>query len=559
MVRKGQTGSNAGITIIVVVVLMILYLLFLPPGDRQTILEGGVPTGMHNTNGNDDGTYTSSGTLQKYLLRENVGNVYEQDKDEITINLLTANIGTNTQAQIIKQKNVVYIKNSAFQDIKDSMTFELDSDLAENLILSFNSEKGEGTLQVAINGETIYRGELKNKNSPPIYIEKEQLKGINEITFEVDNPGIIFWRYNEYLLSDVKIIADVTDVTNSKNEQTFSIKEADYEQIDTARLKYIPVCKEYEIQNMEIILNNQRIFKGIPDCNAHNFIAISKTQVKSGINELEFNVEKGTLLADRPELQLKFSEPEYPIYYFELNDKYFDTQTKEKQCGDIDGQCPSGCTEDEDKDCCFKRSSNYWCDTDTNNFNDRCISFVADCDRCEAGYEDRSGDAPDRCVDEYEDTGYCGDDDDDYCPTGCSKYYDKDCCFEDGPNYWCEDVPRQGLESVCEAEIDANECDDCIYGYKDEDGDKPSCNLNTITDEDEQLSEMYDIKYEMTFPNNDKKELNIWINGKKFGINTLEEKYDRLIDEYVKSGSNSIEIRPEKDATITELVVKLLR
>ena len=562
MVRKGQTGSNAAITIIIVVVLMILYILFLPPEDRQNLLEGGVPTGTDNRGGTWDGG-SSTGTLQKYLLRENIGKVYEQDKEETTIELLTANIGTNTEAQVVKQKNVVYVKNSAFQDITDKMTFELDSDLAENLLLSFNIERGEGMLTIHLNGDTIFRGELKKINSPPIYIEKEQLQEINEITFEVDTPGIIFWRYNEYMLSDIKLTADITDVTNAKNEQTFNIEEVDYERTDTARMKYIPVCKEYQIQNMEINLNGQRIFKGIPDCNVHNFIAISKTQLNTGINELEFKVERGTLIADRPELELKFEEADYPIYYFEMEDNYFYSQNKEELCGEIDGVCPSGCEEDEDKDCCFRRSTNYWCDTDTNNFNDRCVSFVADCNRCAAGYEDRSGDAPDKCTKPYEDEreeGYCGDDKDGICPKGCSKYYDKDCCYRDGPNYWCEDVPRQGLQSVCEAEIDAAECDDCPFGYRDEDGDKPSCNTNTIDDdEEEELKDDYDVKFEMTFPNNDRKELDIWINGKKFGINTMAPSYNKIIDEYVKPGSNSIEIRPQKDGIITEIEIKLLR
>lgn len=558
--RKAQTGSNAAVTIIVVTILIVLYLLFLPPADREAVLSGAQIDGRGSTNYGEAGT--STGTLSKYLLRENVGKVYEQNKEEKTIELVASNIGTTTEGKVIKSKSTIYTKNSAFQDVKDTLEFQVDPELAANLILSFNADVAEGNLIIKLNDQQIFRKELKYKNSPPIYLDADMLSVNNVITFEVDSPGIAFWRYNEYSLTDIKITADVKDISKSQSKQSFNIESTEFENTDTARLKYIPVCKEEQIRSFIIKLNNEQVFSGIPDCNVHNFIAISKVQLESGVNKLEFSVEEGTMIVDRPELILNFKDPEYPIYYFDLDEAYFADEKDTETCGEIDGFCPSGCSEDEDKDCCIRRSLNYWCDVDTENFNDRCVSYVNDCERCAAGYEDRSGEAPDKCIDDAEaqDAYYCGDDEDGQCPAGCSKYYDKDCCYEDGPNYWCEDVPTQGLESVCEPEINNYECNDCVAGYENEDGKKPTCtNDEEITDNKETLKDKYDVKATFTFPNDDKKELDIWINGRKFGINTIQKEYSRNIDEYVKSGSNSIEIRPLTDGIITELAIKLLR
>ncbi|MCF7872307.1 hypothetical protein K9L97_04710 [Candidatus Woesearchaeota archaeon] len=559
MVRKGQTGSNAAIVIIIIVVLMLLYILFLPPGDRQQLLEGGIPTGQGSTTNQGDGT--STGTLQEYLLREQVGKVYKQGRDEKDLELATTTIGTKTESQIVKQKSTIYVKNSIFEDIQDNLQFDVDPNLANNLILSFNVDAGIGTIIIKLNDETIFRGDLAYMNSPPITLDKQILRENNIITFEVESPGIAFWKYNHYTLSNIKITGDIKDTRKSKNTQTFSLEESDYERIDTTRLRYLPECQEEYIRDLEIQINDEKIFEGIPDCKAYNYISINKETLQPGTNKIEFDVTEGTIMIDRPQLQIKFKKADYNTYYFEIPDKYFEEKSEEPRCGEIDNICPTGCYEDEDKDCCLRRSSNYWCDVDTENNNDRCVSFVADCERCQSGYEDRSGNAPNKCIDEFErEGGYCGDDKDGECPRGCSPYYDKDCCYENEGYYWCSDVPIQGLESVCEQDISEYECDDCPSEYRNENGHRPSCpEINTIEDLERELKSNYDIKLELSFPNTrEKKETDISINGYKIGINTYTMNYDHIIDEFVKPGTNSVEIQPETDFTITELVVKLL-
>ncbi|MFP4523630.1 MAG: hypothetical protein ACLFNM_03735 [Candidatus Woesearchaeota archaeon] len=68
-------------------------------------------------------------------------------------------------------------------------------------------------------------------------------------------------------------------------------------------------------------------------------------------------------------------------------------------CGDdTDGFCPTGCSADYDKDCCYENNSeNYWCeDTPTTGVAHTCTNTVtpSECGACYSGYKQENGDAP---------------------------------------------------------------------------------------------------------------------------------------------------------------------
>ena len=227
-------------------------------------------------------------------------------------------------------------------------------------------------------------------------------------------------------------------------------------------------------------------------------------------------------------------------------------------CGDVDGKCPAGCDADEDKDCCFEEEE-FWCDVEPDRFDDRCVSFVDtedDCLFCESGYEDDRGNPPEPCED------LCGDDTDDECPSPCSVFFDQDCCYEeDEDNFWCDDVPRAGLGSVCEAAISSSECNDCPKGYRDEGRSRPdTCSRDD--EEDEEIEEFLDVDYNVELrvrfgETNDRKRFVVSVNGFDISFDTRNLEATRNIDSFVRSGSNTLEIIPETDFTITEIEVEL--
>lgn len=547
---KAQSGSMAGAMILIIMVLIILYILFLPPAEREDLLSGGTGTGGHGTV-IGGGTIVSANTPLGVIFRENIGKIYEPRINQKDIDLPAFTIATQTSGGIIKTKTSAYIKSSAFEEITDTMDFQITPGLSDNLILSFTVIKGTGNLKITLNNKVVYFGEIKQGNSPPIYLSKDDLSSTNTLVFSVNGPGIAFWKYNDYSLTDLKITGDITDVSSSTAYQAVTIAERDLVNFKSARFRYLAECTQGTVDRFEVKLNGQRLFSGRPDCAIYTYLPIDSNQLRTGNNEFEFSVENGRVLVDRAQLQIMYNEPVYPTYYFQMHDDYFVKKKADGYCGKADGICPTGCQSYEDVDCCLKRSDNYWCDIPTTNPNDRCVSFINDCDRCLSGYEDRSGNVPNKCK---ADGPYCGNDKDGICPDGCSAYYDKDCCFEIEGAYWCNDMPEKGVENICKQFVADYECNDCPYGYRNKAGRSPDCRTtSTSYDEEETLKTNFKVMLNFAFPNTDQKRLEVFVNGKLVGINTAQITYETDISLYVRSGTNSIEIRPKGDPTITEM------
>ena len=378
--------------IIAIVVLVVLYILFLPPDERARLLENNVT---------DDPTHPDFRTT--ILLREHIGELTYLGFDFREYDFPSFSISTEAGARLITSKSSAYVKNSVFDEVTDRMEFSAKPELTDNLLLSFNVDKASrGRLRITLNGETMFNSRIPEGNSPPIQLDSSLLRNNNELKFSVSGPGIIFWRYNEYELSSLQILGDVTDVSLSEHTNSFIIPERELDHMKSARLSFVPVCDERQVREFEVFLNHDRIFRGIPDCGVLNMQTIARNQLRSDRNTLEFRVGAGRVLVDRPRLGIEMEEEQHLIYYFELEEKYF-------------------------------RENN----------------------------------------DDYE------------------------------------------------------------------------------------LISPREVFLEFSFPNNDPKRFEVFVNGYRIGINIARTEHDRNISSFVRPGTNSIEIRPQQDFTITEMRVRL--
>jgi hypothetical protein len=377
----------------------------------------------------------------------------------------------------------------------------------------------------------------------------------------VSSPGWVFWRVYEYTLSNLIIAADIEDVSRSAAEQRFHISDEEKENLDRAVLWFFPDCQANAVGLLSVSLNNRNILRSVPDCGVNTHVEIDPSILDEGENTLSFTISQGSVLFDQVKVKTELEELLYPVYYFDIDEDYFDPSIDyspdEEYCGNIDGVCPFNCDEDADKDCCFEDNpDNYWCDIETDHIDDRCVGFVdsSTLGRCDSGYEEENG----NIVEIGEDL--CGDDDDDYCPSGCSIYYDKDCCFEQDPNnYWCDDLPKTGVSSICEADISSGECDDCPTGYYSDERGSPSCGV--VYDEDDEenvLRKQYDINLTLRFVNErEDHKADIIVNGRTIHMDTNKMFFSKFIDDYVESGVNSLEIIPRTTLDIVRLTVAI--
>lgn len=557
--RKGHvetpsTAGGAAILLLVITIIMIFYILFLPPADRESLLsDGPIPGSGSGTPGNG---YTSH--IGDTVLRENVGKVGYTKDNIITHELSSFQIYTQTDATLVKEQAALYAKNSAFGRRFIELPFNVEKSATENLYLSFNVLHGEGILKIYFNGVAIFEGGLLEGTPAPIALPKDLIKNDNMLYFTVSSPGFAFWRVNEYELQNIRITGDVTDDSNSFNVQKVYLAESEFKKMQEATFQFYPDCINGNVGRITVAINGKLAFHGTPDCAIKNFVTVDDSTLQQGENEIEFVSEKGSYIIDQVEMEVKLEEAEYPIYYFDLSDELFvNTENTDNFCGKIDGVCPNNCEKFEDKDCCFSNSrNNYWCDMRTENPQDRCVNIVLaeNGERCESGYEDRSGDP------HGELEGECGDDTDGNCPHGCSKYFDKDCCYEDDSNnYWCEDIPFTGVDSVCTRYVSPSECDACPDGFEDEDGDRPNCAYEPSNNDFEELELRDELQLiiEIRFVDREYKKVDFNINGNTIPVDTYNLLVTRDISPYVNEGTNSIQIIPRKDVEIAEIKVKI--
>lgn len=553
--RKNKRGQEAGagsaaVFVAIIALMIILYVLFLPPEERARILgEDKVPAEPFEEEEKE--------VIEKeeVLLLENPGLLTVRGEDKIHHFIPRVRLFAEASGVVLEEYGAIAVKRSLFDNQPRLLVLGLDDpENTKNVLIDFVVKKGTGDLVVKFNDEEIYEGYIFGGNIEPIKVKDDLLQKTNLIEFSVSSPGLKFWRTNEYYIEKVKAVGTITDVSHLITKNKFYIAEDELRTAKKIELKYYPSCDPKKIGPLVIKINNQDVYSGTPVCNIKNHIEFGSELIHKGDNDIIFSTTKGDYEINRIDLSSEIEKKEDYVYYFDLDEEYF-IEIKEERCGDVDGTCPIGCDEDEDIDCCFRASEdNYWCDLETDDIDDRCVSAVDSnkCLRCLTGYEDNYGKPPEACEER------CGDDTDDHCPEGCSKYYDKDCCYEESSdNYWCDDVPVTGLASVCEASISSGECDDCPSGYKDEDGYEPGvCEAVELVRE--RLKKGYRVVLDFKFLDDKKeKKFELSINGRKTIVKTTEDSYSYDISSKVEKNYNSIIIKPEKSLEIREMKVTL--
>jgi hypothetical protein len=554
--RKGQSSSSAAAFIAIMTVLIILYILFLPPDIRDELLSDG---GSGGSGGSGSG---SNQPTTNVLLRETVGKVTYVKDSEKYYDIPTVRIYAPVSGQLIKGVPSLFIRNALFDKEQAiyKMSFDIDKKSTTNVMLSFNVKDHTGPLTVSLNGRDIFTEDVDGNKF--LRISDSDLYATNDLEFSVPNPGVVFWKSNKYSIENLQITGDVTDYSSSSSTQRFTITQTEKDNLEAVTLYFRPVCTLSEVGPLAIELNRRMIFESVADCGTRSFASLDINDIDAGSNELRFSVEKGSYLLDNLMVKVNLEKPTYKTYFFDMADDFFVKDPEQARCGDYDDICPSGCSDIKDADCCFRHNGN-WCGLPTNNINDRCVYYVdpGDCDLCPTGYYDDSFDVPDTCEER------CGDNNDGVCPSDCpnpASDYDADCCYEENTDYYfCQEVPLTGLTDKCRASVSYTQCDLCPSGYENEDGSEPDSCDNSIyqyEELDESLDTDYEVRLTVRFVNDeDRKRLDVNINGHKVSIDTREIEFKRKINDYVRSGSNSIEILPIEDLEIAELRIELIK
>jgi len=311
--KKGQAGGAAAL-VAIIGGLIILYILFLPPAERAELL------GENETVTNGDEVSEELGNLT--LLLKQPGSLDYLKTDEYTHDLQAFNLYSSTEANILEEIDSLVIKRNLFRKDFKNITFKvLDPEHTNNILLSFSAPKRDGNLLVYLNGDLIADKIIRNSNPSPITLPDKYIKEENVLELKVSGPGVLFWKTNQINMENIKITADITDVSGLQSKQFFFITEEEKNNLEEVKLKFVPDCSVSKVGPLEILLNNEMIYSLVPDCGILNTVTIDKKMVLEGENKLIFRTKKGNYAIYSIELETSLKKLSYPAYYFEIDEK----------------------------------------------------------------------------------------------------------------------------------------------------------------------------------------------------------------------------------------------
>lgn len=316
--RAQESAGQAATLITIIAVLLILYILFLPPEERSELLGEDGDDGAGSS-----GAITNASANMTLLVK--IPGRLDPAKDAEPHNIPNINLFEITQSKELVKVNPFYIKSAWFDKKSYNFSFKID-DLqnTNNVLLSFATPKHSGILKIKLNGVAVYEYGIITYNIEPIDLKKDLLQDNNILSFEVSGVGAAFWKTNEYSMENIKVLADITDTSRQKSQNTFIISDSEYFNMEKANLKFTPYCQESNVGVLEIRINDVLLSSSIPECYHVNKIAVVPATLGAGENYIIFETKKGNYLIDNVEVETELKEVIYVTYYFELNSTQLD-------------------------------------------------------------------------------------------------------------------------------------------------------------------------------------------------------------------------------------------
>lgn len=304
MVWAKKAQSGAAILVGLLAVMIIMYVLFLPPADRAALLgEPGKITPGQTQPGNT--LYTAT-----------VGRVYPAIQPTQTHNLPGLAIRAIEAGTVLTRRDTVTVKNNIFEKQPATIVFSADPAITKNAVLSMSlAAKTGGNIIIVLNNQELFNQEISSRSIPPIPLSN--LQETNTLTFLPSTVGFSFWKSNTYTFADVKVTADVTDISGATAKQRFTISPEEFMNLNTATFTFVPICStEGRIQ---LFLNDIELYSGVPDCGSLNSLELAPTRLQPGENTITFSTRDADIIIDRASIVTLAKQQQNRVYTFDVN------------------------------------------------------------------------------------------------------------------------------------------------------------------------------------------------------------------------------------------------
>jgi hypothetical protein len=310
--RRAQASAGGAATVVgLMLVLFLFYLIFIPAETRNELLTG--------KNASEslivEETETTNFTFQAYPGR--LAFVEEETVEHVIPNLW---LSGSKNAEVIESFNQMTVRRGWFVDDKAVLPFTIENlgDIS-NVALSFSAPVREGLLKVLLNGNAVYEGTPTSANVEPIRLKKDLLKKDNVVEIQVSGVGLRFWGTNEYQLTGIQVIGDVTDWTKQQATNIFTVTEEEYNSLKSSTMSVDPVCVQALTGVLEIFLNDKSVYSAVPDCMSMNKLELYPADFKVGKNTMLFKITEGSYLLDQIKIKNVMKTPKSFIGYFNID------------------------------------------------------------------------------------------------------------------------------------------------------------------------------------------------------------------------------------------------
>ncbi len=311
--RAQREGAAVAILIIVIALFMTFYILFIPPEERNQLLQ----QGSNLTSG--DGLYAG----QIELLAESPGEVTPTTEFAAVHSIPSVNIFLKEEPQIISLAQSLAVEKGLFSSSNPTLKFQTkDLDQTTKVTLFFSVDKASGELRAKVNGNTIYGEEVTTPGVKIIEIARSLLQSENTLELSVSSPGLAFWQTNKYSIKDLGVKQEF-ERKNNEESRTFFIASKEKTNLKKALLKYTQVCNfplTKDTTHLEVLLNDRRVHEAEIKCiTTNDQFDLDPKYIADGTNTLTFKLESGDFSFNIIKVETQSAASERPTYYFSLN------------------------------------------------------------------------------------------------------------------------------------------------------------------------------------------------------------------------------------------------
>ncbi len=319
MSSKGQ-AAGAAVLIAIIAGVLIMFIILIPPADRAELLG----EQDSSSSGKSSGSSGKAGVIKNFIL-QSPGRIDYLTQKEIEHPLPVINVYTSEESKIISEKSVVSAKRGILSKKPSEFTFQVDGlDDIKSPLLSFTTKTLQGHLIITLNGEEVYSGD-PSSSFRPITLPRDLLRSENVLLFSVSSPGLAFWRTNEFVAEQVRVVADVTNRESQVANHVFLVSETEKNNLDRVTLKFQPECRYGEAGPLSIRLNGKEIYNALADCDVALIpLELAAGDVRQGENSISFSTNRGTYVLTHVTVVSKLQEVDFPTYYFELSQEEYE-------------------------------------------------------------------------------------------------------------------------------------------------------------------------------------------------------------------------------------------